>query len=111
MQSLEVCSLSQPSVRNRLAVVVRDLCVSLRLFVSLGLCVPSGVGSRLRLSNNSYDRYMALTELLTYTIERLDVGLPFGNVAVSLAKKAPSSPTGERLAAARFSLTGCRSSW
>ena len=53
---------------------------------------------------------MALTKLLTYTIEWLDVSLPFGNVAVSLAKKAPSSRMGEWLAAARLSLTGCRSS-
>ena len=37
---------------------------------------------------------MALTELLTYTMEQLDVGLPFGNVVVSLAKKAPFSPMG-----------------
>ena len=49
---------------------------------------------------------MALTELLMYTIEQLDVGLPFGNVVVSLVKKAPSSPIGEWLAAARLSLMG-----
>ena len=41
-------------------------------------------------------------ELLMYTIEWLDVVLPLGNVATSLAKNAPSIPMGERLAAVRL---------
>lgn len=45
-----------------------------------------------------------------YTIEWLDVVLPLGNVATSLAKNAPSIPMGERLAAVRLRRTGCRSS-
>lgn len=99
---------------NRLALVDRGAGVAFRRFVALLFCVPSGEGnffdSRPRLSSDLYDRYIALMELLMYTIEWLDVVLPLGNVATSLAKNAPSILMGVRLAAVRLRQTGCRSS-
>ena len=53
---------------------------------------------------------MSQTELLTHTIERQAVSAPSREAAVSLAKNAPSMAMGERLAAERLKLTGCRSS-
>ena len=53
---------------------------------------------------------MAWTELLTYTMERQDVGLPLPEAVESLAKKAPSTAMGERLAADMLRWTGRRSS-
>ena len=42
------------------------------------------------LSNDLYDRSIARTELLTYTMEGLDVSFPLREVTVSWAKKAPT---------------------
>ena len=53
---------------------------------------------------------MAWTELLTYNIERQDGAAPLREVVLSLVRKAPSMAIGERLAAERLRLTGCRSS-
>ena len=53
---------------------------------------------------------MAWTELLTYTMERHDETTPPLEVAESLAKKAPSTAMGERLAADMLRRTGRRSS-
>ena len=53
---------------------------------------------------------MAWTELLTYTMERQDETTPQSEVVESLAKKAPSTAMGERLAADILRRTGRRSS-
>ncbi len=63
-----------------------------------------------RLSRDSYDRYISLTELLTYTMERQDIAVPLREVVLSLAKNVPSIAIGERLAADKLRLTVCRSS-
>ena len=65
---------------------------------------------RPRSSRDSYDRNIAFTELLTYTIERHDVVLPLGDFAMRTAKNAPSILIGERFAAVRLRRTGRKSS-
>ena len=64
---------------------------------------------RPRSSSDSYDRNMAFTELLTYTMEWHDANLPLGDFAVRMAKNAPSIVIGEWFAAVRFRRTGRRS--
>lgn len=51
---------------------------------------------------------MARTELLTYIMERHEVTTPPLGAVESLAKNAPSIVIGERLAADKLRLAGCR---
>ncbi len=57
---------------------------------------------RPRFSRDSYNRYIFLTELLTYTMERQDIAVPLREGVLSLARNAPSIAIGEQLAADRL---------
>ena len=85
--------------------------MSLLWFTPLGLSAEVKICDRMpRFSRDSYDKYMALTELLTYTIDRHEDFSPFRDLAVSLAKNAPSIDILERFAAESLRLTGEKSS-
>lgn len=79
-----------------------------RVELTCGLWVLSGKlgGRMLRLKSVSQERYMALTALLTYIIDRQVTSSPTLFMDVSLAKNAPSMGIGERLAADKLRLTG-----
>ena len=79
-----------------------------RVELTCGLWVLSGKlgGRMLRLKSVSQERYMALTALLTYIIDRQVTSSPTLFMDVSLAKNAPSMGIGERLAADKLRLMG-----
>lgn len=79
-----------------------------RVELACGLWVLSGKlgGRMLRLKSISQERYMALTALLTYIIDRQVTSSPTLFMDVSLAKNAPSMGIGERLAVDKLRLTG-----
>lgn len=59
-----------------------------------------------RLNNVWHERYVALTALLTYIIERQVTSSPTLFTVIRFAKNAPSIGIGERLAADKLRLTG-----